>query len=132
MPPTTHPPDGVQLAPVPRTYPVRSYVLHLVDQHGWPTVITFFDLTLDQFEQTKQKLRERGYTPVVASATPANPSLAPSPHAGRDGVGGLSGVPVCPVHGEPMKKMEKPDKNGSTHWCTKKTGDGFCKERAKA
>lgn len=39
-------------------------------------------------------------------------------------------TPTCPTHGKPMKLMTRPDRAGHTHWCTSKTDDGFCQERA--
>ena len=77
--------------------------------------------TLSSIPAAIERLRQAGVLELVERSAPA-PAPSTSPHSDNP--------PMCPIHHTPMKAMEKPDKNGKTHWCSKKNGDGFCKERA--
>ena len=75
---------------------------------------------LESIPAAIERLRATGVLELVASSRPAGQAPAPASDA----------PPICSVHGTPMKAMEKPDKGGRRWWCTKKDGDGFCKQRA--
>lgn len=77
--------------------------------------------TLSSIPAAIERLRSAGVIELVERSAPAQLPVS-SAHS--------DAPPMCPVHGTPMKLMEKPDKGGRRWWCTKKTDDGFCKSRA--
>lgn len=100
-------------------YTKKSLTIHATSPNGFQVA---FALELDgsliaAAEELTAELLRRGYTP----AQPAQPA---APAAAADA------VPSCPTHQRPMKPMSKADRQGRTHWCTCKVGDGFCQERA--
>lgn len=70
-----------------------------------------------------ERLRAAGVLDLVAQSAPA-PSAQSTQSTQSDT------PPMCPVHGKVMKAMAKPDKSGLRFWCTQRSGDDFCKERA--
>ncbi len=82
---------------------------------GFPVELCFQG-DIERLHAVVARLRTLGAEPV--SAPPQAPVHATAVEK------------FCPIHGDPMKPMSRPDKSGATHWCTKKVGDGFCKERA--
>lgn len=88
-------------------------VIH-AELDGFPLTITFRGKA-ETFKNTVQRLREIGATPPKAFSATASTATATAAE---------SGPPKCPVHGSKMKESRKP----GTWYCTKKVGEGYCKE----
>lgn len=110
-------PEEERLFPSPpKTYP-QIELRTTVEYDGFTFEVTFRDTPI---ADAAAVLRKRG-------CTPATPPPPPSGGAVQTTTGG---VPICPIHKQPMKPMQHADRAGRTHWCTQKTDDGYCKERA--
>lgn len=104
--------------PEPRSYPkieLRTTVEH--SESGFVFDVVLRDVSIPE---AVRALSARGCTPV--SPPP------PPPAAGAQVATGSA--PVCPIHGKPMKQMQKPDRQGRAWWCTAKVGESYCQERA--
>lgn len=53
-----------------------------------------------------------------------------TPHVTQSPAPASAGAPSCPVHQKPMKPMTHSDKQGHLFWCTQKSGENYCPERA--
>ena len=101
-------------APPAPPYPALTITTTVIDPDGFTWSVTFNDTPLAAAAAILQK---RGCRPAGATS----PSSAPATNGS---------APMCPVHQKPMKPMTRPDRQRRTFWCTSKTDDGFCQERA--
>lgn len=103
--------NGVDAAD-PLSFETRRISISTQVQHrGRTLTITSEGYTADELCD----LLDKRFGPAAAAPNGRDTAAAP---------------PICPVHNKPMKLMTRADRQGNTHWCTQKSGDDYCKERA--
>lgn len=107
-------PPEQQLFEAEAPAPKPQFTLSTQFEHrGRVITVTATNMNADQFCDL---LDSRGFAPPHVTQSPAAAPTA---------------APICPVHqGRAMKLMQRPDKQGRTHMCTAKVGDGWCDQRA--
>lgn len=101
-----------------------SMNVKMFDRHGQEVMLTFraplanqATVLIGHYESVVTQLVETGWQVSKTGARPAGNGAATAADAS---------TPVCRVHNAPMRLSNK----GTGFYCSKKVGDGYCKEKA--